>query len=199
MTPDFEKMNGLIPAIVQDAFSERVLMLGYMNEAALKKTQDSGLVTFYSRSRKALWTKGETSGNTLELISLALDCDNDSILVRAKPNGPTCHTGATSCFGEDKSKGLGFLATLSNLIDDRRAADPESSYTAQLLQGPLKKPAQKVGEEGLETALAAVAESDEAYIYEAADLLYHLLVLNEAKSIGLDKILTELASRHKPA
>ena len=197
MKIDFEKGGGLVPAIVQDAKTEQVLMLGYMNEASLTKTQDTGLVTFYSRSRQELWTKGETSGNTLRLKSITVDCDNDTLLVRAIPTGPTCHEGTVSCFGDKGPEGLGFLSYLEDLIEDRKTADADSSYTASLLQGPLRRAAQKVGEEGVETALAAVAETEDELTSEAADLVYHLLVLLAAKDVKFESVITELKSRHK--
>lgn len=194
---NWKKGGGLLPAIVQDANTEQVLMLGYMNADSLKKTQETGLVTFYSRSRKTLWTKGETSGNTLKLISLEADCDQDTILVRAIPKGPTCHEGTTSCFGDKGPQGLGFLSQLENLIIERKTADPESSYTAKLLQGPLHKAAQKVGEEGVEVALAATSETEDGLVYESADLIYHLMVLLTAKDVKLADVITELQKRHK--
>ena len=197
MTIDFAKGGGLVPAIVQDADTLQVLMLGYMNEAALAKTRDTGLVTFHSRSRDTLWTKGETSGNTLELVSITPDCDNDTLLVLARPAGPTCHEGTVSCFGDGGAHGVGFLGHLARVVESRKGADPSESYTAKLLSGPLVKAAQKVGEEGVETALAAVAECDEAFVGEAADLLYHLLVLATAKEVPLSAILETLSSRHR--
>ena len=197
MKIDFEKGGGLVPAIVQDAKTGQVFMLGYMNEASLSKTQDTGLVTFYSRSRQELWTKGETSGNTLRLKSITVDCDNDTLLVRAIPTGPTCHEGTVSCFGDKGPEGLGFLSYLEDLIEDRKTADADSSYTASLLQGPLRRAAQKVGEEGVETALAAVAETEDKLTSEAADLVYHLLVLLAAKDVKFESVITELKSRHK--
>ena len=196
-TVNWKKGNGLVPAIVQDASTEQVLMLGYMNAESLKKTQETGLVTFYSRSRKTLWTKGETSGNTLKYISIAMDCDQDTLLVRALPAGPTCHEGTVSCFGDKGPQGVGFLAKLEALIEERKTAAPESSYTAKLLQGPLHKAAQKVGEEGVETALAAIAETDDGLVYESADLIYHLMVLLSAKDIKLADVIKELQTRHK--
>lgn len=196
-TLDWNKGGGLLPAIVQDADTLQVLMLGYMNEAALSKTMDTGLVTFHSRSRETLWTKGETSGNTLALVSLEADCDADAILVTARPTGPTCHEGTVSCFGDEGSSGVGFLGYLDTLIRERKAADPDSSYTAKLLQGPLVKAAQKVGEEGVEVALAAVAETDAEFKGEAADLLYHLLVLLAAKDVPLSDVVAVLQDRHK--
>lgn len=194
---NWKKGNGLVPAIVQDASTKQVLMLGYMNAESLKKTQETGLVTFYSRSRKTLWTKGETSGNTLKFISIAMDCDQDTLLVRALPAGPTCHEGTVSCFGDKGPQGVGFLAKLEALIEERKTADPENSYTAKLLQGPLHKAAQKVGEEGVETALAAIAETDDGLVYESADLIYHLMVLLSAKDIKLADVIKELQTRHK--
>ena len=167
-----------------------------MNADAFAKTQETGLVTFYSRSRKTLWTKGETSGNSLALVAMTVDCDKDTVLVKARPVGPTCHTGTVSCFGEDGADGVGFLAYLETLIEGRKTSDPESSYTAQLLQGPLRRAAQKVGEEGVETALAAVAETDDKLVREAADLFYHTLVLLAAKDVKLEAVIAELKGRH---
>ena len=196
MKIDFEKGGGLVPAVVQDADTLQVLMLGYMNAESVAKTQETGLVTFYSRSRETLWTKGETSGNTLALVEMTVDCDQDTILVKARPTGPTCHTGTISCFGEDGADGVGFLSYLETLIEGRKTADPESSYTAQLLQGPLRRAAQKVGEEGVETALAAVAETEDKLVSEAADLFYHTLVLLAAKDVKLEAVIAELKGRH---
>ena len=196
MKIDFEKGGGLVPAIVQDADTLQVLMLGYMNAESVAKTNETGVVTFYSRSRKTLWTKGETSGNTLALVSMTVDCDQDTILVKARPKGPTCHEGTVSCFGNEAADGVGFLSYLETLIQGRKTADPESSYTAQLLQGPLRRAAQKVGEEGVETALAAVAETDDKLVSEAADLFYHTLVLLAAKDVKLEAVMAELKRRH---
>ena len=196
MKIDFEKGGGLVPAIVQDADTLQVLMLGYMNADSVAKTNETGLVTFYSRSRKTLWTKGETSGNTLALVSMSADCDKDTILVKARPAGPTCHEGTVSCFGDEGADGVGFLSYLETLIEGRKTADPENSYTAQLLQGPLRRAAQKVGEEGVETALAAVAETDDKLVSEAADLFYHTLVLLAAKDVKLEAVIAELKRRH---
>ena len=196
MKIDFEKGDGLVPTIVQDADTLQVLMLGYMNAESVAKTNETGFVTFYSRSRKTLWTKGETSGNTLALVSISIDCDEDTILVKARPKGPTCHEGTVSCFGNEGAEGVGFLSYLETLIEGRKAADPESSYTAQLLQGPLRRAAQKVGEEGVETALAAVAETDDELVSEAADLFYHTLVLLAAKDVKLEAVISELKRRH---
>ena len=196
MKIDFEKGDGLVPAIVQDADTLQVLMLGYMSAESVEKTKATGLVTFFSRSRKTLWAKGETSGNVLNLVSMTVDCDQDTILVKARPTGPTCHEGTVSCFGDEGAEGVGFLAYLETLIEGRKTADPESSYTAQLLQGPLRRAAQKVGEEGVETALAAVAETDDKLVSEAADLFYHTLVLLAAKDVKLEAVIAELKGRH---
>jgi phosphoribosyl-AMP cyclohydrolase / phosphoribosyl-ATP pyrophosphohydrolase len=197
MTPDFAKGDGLVPAIVQHARTGEVLMLGYMDEAALAKTRDTGLVTFFSRSKQRLWTKGETSGDTLALVDLKIDCDNDTLLVRAMPAGPTCHTGTTSCFGNDVVPSLGFLAELDALVASRHAERPDGSYTTRLFEGGIRRMAQKVGEEGVETALAAVAEDDDALIGEAADLVFHLMVVLRARGIGFGQVAAKLASRHK--
>ncbi len=201
MSIDFSKLklgaDGLVTAIVQDADTLQVLMVGYMDAAALAKTEQSGLVTFFSRSRQQLWTKGETSGNTLEFVSITPDCDRDALLVLARPNGPTCHEGTVSCFGDDGAQGVGFLGHLARMIESRKGADPNESYTAKLLAGPLVKAAQKVGEEGVETALAAVAESDEAFKGEAADLLYHLLVVMAAKDVSVEDVIAVLQARHR--
>jgi phosphoribosyl-ATP pyrophosphohydrolase/phosphoribosyl-AMP cyclohydrolase len=201
MSIDFSKLklgaDGLVTAIVQDADTLQVLMVGYMDAAALAKTEQSGLVTFFSRSRQQLWTKGETSGNTLEFVSITPDCDRDTLLVLARPNGPTCHEGTVSCFGDDGAQGVGFLGHLARVIESRKGADPNESYTAKLLAGPLVKAAQKVGEEGVETALAAVAESDEAFKGEAADLLYHLLVVMAAKDVSVEDVIAVLQARHR--
>ena len=196
MTLDFAKGNGLVPAIIQHAKTGQVLMLGYMNDEAVETTKREGRVTFYSRSRQTLWTKGETSGNWLDLVSMTIDCDQDTILVKANPRGPTCHLGTPSCFGEQGPEGVGFLSYLYDVIDGRKTADANSSYTAKLLQGPLTKIAQKVGEEGVEAALAAAAQDKQDVINESADLLYHLLVLLAARNIDLEDVLSELRSRH---
>ena len=197
MSIDFEKGGGLVPAIIQNAKTEKVLMLGYMNAESFAKTVETGKVTFYSRSRQELWVKGETSGNYLNYVSHSIDCDRDTVLVQANPIGPTCHEGTESCFQDHQSTGIGFLSYLEELIEARKTADPESSYTAKLLQGPLRRAAQKVGEEGVETALAAVAETDDKLTSEAADLLYHLIVLLRAKDVSLDDVIATLRERHK--
>ncbi|UPG95852.1 bifunctional phosphoribosyl-AMP cyclohydrolase/phosphoribosyl-ATP diphosphatase HisIE [Luteibacter aegosomatissinici] len=197
MNPDFAKGDGLVPAIVQHARTGEVLMLGYMDEAALAKTRETGLVTFFSRSKQRLWTKGETSGDTLTLVDLKIDCDADTLLVRALPAGPTCHTGTTSCFGNDVVPALGFLAELNALVASRHDERPKGSYTTKLFEGGIRRMAQKVGEEGVETALAAVAEDDDALLGEAADLVFHLMVVLRARGIGFEQVVAKLASRHR--
>jgi phosphoribosyl-ATP pyrophosphohydrolase/phosphoribosyl-AMP cyclohydrolase len=193
---DFDKGEGLVPAIVQNAETLQVLMLGYMSQESVAKTLDSQKITFFSRSRQTLWTKGETSGNVLNLVSMTLDCDHDTLLILARPEGPTCHEGTVSCFGKDGPQGVGFLAYLDDIIKSRANASPDDSYTARLLSGPLRRAAQKVGEEGVETALAAVAEDEEALLGESADLLYHLIVLLRAKGLSLNDAIKVLQSRH---
>lgn len=195
MNIDFNKGGGLVPAIIQNADTLQVLMLGYMNAEALRATKESGFVTFYSRSRHCLWRKGETSGNTLAFVDVIVDCDKDTLLVRARPAGPTCHEGTISCFGVQGPHGFGWLAELTTLIEARKNANPETSYTAKLLQGPLTKCAQKVGEEGVETVIATLSETDERLTSEAADLLYHLMVLLAAKGMSLEDVIQELKSR----
>lgn len=196
---DWGKADGLVPAIVQDSTSGAVLMLGYMNEAALTASLERGRVVFFSRSRQRLWEKGETSGHRLQLIDWRIDCDGDTLLLLAQPCGPVCHTGTLTCFGDEAvsaAERLSFLAQLEQLIAQRRADAPAGSYTAQLFkQGP-RRIAQKVGEEGLEVALAAVAEGDQALLGECADLLYHLLVLLQARSLALAEVVEELRRRH---
>lgn len=193
---DWKKGGGLAPAIVQHADTGEVLMLGYMNAKALDETQEKGLVTFWSRSKERLWTKGETSGNTLALVSVATDCDADAILVRARPAGPTCHTGSHTCFGEAPGPDIGFLGELQHIIDSRADDAPKDSYTAKLLSKGVLKCAQKVGEEGVETALAAAAEDDEALLGEAADLIFHLMVTLKARGLSLADVVGVLGQRH---
>jgi phosphoribosyl-AMP cyclohydrolase / phosphoribosyl-ATP pyrophosphohydrolase len=198
---DWDEGTGLLPAVVQDAASGAVLMLGYMNRDALAATRSSGRVTFWSRSKKRLWTKGETSGHYLAVRSIAADCDGDTLLVLAEPNGPVCHQGTRTCFGEAppqaRVEGLAFLAVLEDVVRERIASRSQGSYTAKLLAaGPLRI-AQKVGEEGLELALAAVAQGDDEVIGEAADLLYHVLVLLESKQLPLARVLERLEARHR--
>jgi len=192
----WEKMDGLLPAVVQNPATGQVLMLGYMNRVALAATLSSGKVTFYSRSKQRLWQKGETSGNALRLVSVAPDCDNDALLVRADPVGPTCHTGATSCFGGEGPDGLGWLAELSKVVAERAASGDQASYTARLLaEGPARI-AQKVGEEGVEVALASVTRDAAGTAEETADLLYHLTVLMQAKGFGWKEVVAILRQRH---
>jgi phosphoribosyl-AMP cyclohydrolase / phosphoribosyl-ATP pyrophosphohydrolase len=197
---DWEKADGLIPAIVQDADSGAVLMLGYMNREALIATQKSGRVTFWSRSKGRLWTKGETSGHFLALRSVAADCDGDTLLILAQPLGPACHLGTATCWGESAPQSLAeplaFIAQLEQIITRRVAERPPGSYTAKLLDQGITRIAQKVGEEGLELALAAVAQSDAEILGEAADLLYHMLLLLKAKGLSLAQVASELRSRH---
>lgn len=192
----WERMDGMIPAIVQDRASGEVRMLGYMNREALDATVASGFVTFFSRSRNALWRKGETSGNTLALVAIATDCDSDALLITATPNGPTCHNGTSSCFGNDVSQGTGFIAELERVLADRATADPATSYTARLLGEGTKRIAQKVGEEGVETALAGVAGDDAEVASEAADLVYHLTLLLQTRGLSWSAVIDELRRRH---
>lgn len=193
----WEKMDNMLPAIVQDAVSGKVLMQGYMNQEALNTTLEQEKVTFFSRSKLRLWQKGETSGNTLDLVSVAADCDKDSLLVLANPNGPTCHTGAESCWFSGSTPSFTFLADLERVLAARKGADPESSYTARLYNKGIKRIAQKVGEEGVETALAATVHDKEELKNEAADLLYHLTVLLQASDMSLDDALSVLRERQK--
>ena len=198
-TLDWDKGGGLLPAIVQHARTGRVLMLGYMNDAALRETLSGGRVVFYSRSRETLWTKGETSGNYLNVVDVSADCDSDAILVLADPIGPTCHKGTESCFADAAStdaQRLAFLALLENIIANRIADQPESSYTAKLFAKGTGRIAQKVGEEGVETALAAVTRDDEGLVSECADLLFHLLVLLKSRELDLELVVAELKARH---
>lgn len=191
------KMDGLLPAIVQDADTGQVLMLGYMDRAALEATLASGFATFFSRSKGRLWQKGETSGNRLAVRGVLADCDDDALLIRAVPEGPICHLGTTSCFGADGPSGPGWLGKLARIVHERAQADPAESYTARLLAEGPQRIAQKVGEEGVELALAAVARDAEGCAAEAADLLYHLTVLMEAKGFGWEDVAAVLAARHR--
>ena len=199
MKIDFDKCGGLVPAIIQDSTTKVVLMLGYMNEEALKKTQDTGLVTFFSRSRGCLWTKGETSGNYLHLVDIKCDCDNDTLLIQAKPDGPTCHTGSDTCWGEEnKPNPLLFLSELSDFIEKRHEEMPEGSYTTSLFKDGLNRMAQKVGEEALELVIEATHGSNERLIYEGSDMLYHLIVLLTSKGLRIEDMARELMERHNP-
>ncbi|MEJ1095058.1 MULTISPECIES: bifunctional phosphoribosyl-AMP cyclohydrolase/phosphoribosyl-ATP diphosphatase HisIE [unclassified Pseudoxanthomonas] len=191
---DWNKGDGLLPAIVQDAGNHRVLMLGYMNRAALEATLDSGEVTFYSRSKQRLWKKGESSGHVLRLASLETDCDNDTLLIQAHPQGPTCHLQRASCFADAPSD---FLSDLDALVAERERDRPADSYTTRLFEGGVRRIAQKVGEEGVETALAAVAQDDAALLGESADLLFHLTVLLRARGLSLQDAVAVLQDRHR--
>ncbi len=196
---DFQKGGGLVPAIIQDADTKTVLMLGYMNEEAYDKTVETSLVTFFSRTRNCLWTKGETSGNTLQLVDIKNDCDNDTLLVKARPNGPTCHTGAATCWREANEKNpLCFLSELSDFIEQRYREMPEGSYTTSLFKDGLNRMAQKVGEEALELVIEATNGTKERMIYEGSDMLYHLIVLLTSKGLRIEDLARELMERHQP-
>jgi phosphoribosyl-ATP pyrophosphohydrolase/phosphoribosyl-AMP cyclohydrolase len=198
MKIDFTKNEGLVPTIIQDVKTQKVLMLGYMNRAAYEKTVEEKKVTFFSRSRQKLWTKGETSGNELLVKEIMIDCDQDTLLIKAVPIGPVCHTGKDTCFDEKNERTEDFLYTLEEIIEDRKKNAPEGSYTSKLFSAGLNKISQKVGEEATEVVIAALNEKDEQFKDEAADLLYHLLVLLRAKGISLRDINTVLADRHQP-
>lgn len=193
---DWEKSDGLVPAIVQHWLTGEVLMLGYMDAKALALTQTSSKVTFYSRSKQRLWTKGESSGHVLHVKSIRADCDGDTLLVLADPHGPTCHLGTRSCFGNEVRPPLGFLAQLDALVESRKRELPQDSYTTKLFEGGTRRIAQKVGEEGVETALAAVAQGDDELLGEAADLVFHLTVLLRARGFGLADVAQVLVERH---
>jgi len=199
MTIDFNKMGGLVPAIIQDSKTLKVLMLGYMNQEAYQKTVDTGKVTFYSRTRKTLWTKGETSGNFLHVVSITNDCDGDTLLIKANPDGPVCHTGADTCWNEDNSNPIMFLTELQRFIEKRHTEMPEGSYTTSLFKDGCHRMAQKVGEEALEAVIEAVAGNNERLIYEASDMLYHLIVLLTSKGLTIEDLARELAQRHDPS
>ncbi|MCD8303163.1 MAG: bifunctional phosphoribosyl-AMP cyclohydrolase/phosphoribosyl-ATP diphosphatase HisIE [Prevotellaceae bacterium] len=199
MNIDFQKMGGLVPAVVQDATTLKVLMLGYMNEEAYRKTLETGKVTFWSRSRRALWTKGETSGNFLRLVDVKADCDQDALLVTARPAGPVCHLGTDTCWGErNVGNPLLFLSELSDFIEQRHREMPEGSYTTSLFRDGLSRMAQKVGEEALELVIEAVGGTPERLIYEGSDMLYHLIVLLTSKGLRIEDMAAELAERHNP-
>lgn len=199
MKPNFDKGEGLIPAIVQDAETLKVLMLGYMDKAAWQQTQDTGKVTFFSRSKQRIWVKGETSGNFLHLKEMILDCDEDTLLVKASPDGPTCHTGADTCFKEDNENHVQFINYLESIIKDRKENPSDKSYTTSLFQKGINKVAQKVGEEAIELVIEAKDDNEELFLGEAADLLFHYLVLLEAKDIPLQKVIDLLKKRHRPS
>lgn len=199
MNIDFNKNNdGLVPAIIQDAITKNVLMLGYMNEEAFAKTQETKLVTFFSRTKKRLWTKGEESGNVLNLVDIKLDCDNDTLLIQVNPKGSTCHKGTDTCWNEENKSNYGFFSTLEDVITERVAnKDTQKSYVASLFSKGINKVAQKVGEEAVETVIEAMDTNDELFLYESADLLFHYLMLLQAKGFTLKDIETELKNRHK--
>lgn len=199
MEIDFKKQGGLVPAIIQDNITNNVLMLGYMNEEAYEQTLKTGKVTFWSRSRQCLWTKGETSGNFLNLVSIKSDCDNDTLLVRVNPVGPACHLGTDTCWGEkNETNPLLFLTELQDFINKRHEEMPEGSYTTSLFKDGLNRMAQKVGEEALETVIEATNGTNERLIYEASDMFYHLIVLLTSKGLRIEDIAKELQVRHDP-
>ena len=199
MEIDFEKLGGLVPAIIQDATTKNVLMLGFMNEQAYHKTIETGKVTFWSRTRNCLWTKGETSGNFLNLVSIQNDCDNDTLLVKVNPIGPTCHKGTDTCWGEtNEANPLLFLIELQDFIYRRKKEMPEGSYTTKLFKEGINKIAQKVGEEALETIIEATNGTNEHLVYEASDMLYHLLVMLTEKGLRIEDVAQELQKRHDP-
>lgn len=197
MKLDFEKMGGLIPAIVQDNYTNKVLMLGFMNEEAYEETLSTKKVTFFSRTKNRIWMKGERSGNTLQVVSILPDCDNDTILIKAIPAGPVCHTGADTCFGEKNVEEIMFLKYLQNFIERRRQEMPEGSYTTSLFTKGVNRMAQKVGEEAVETVIEATNGTEEGLVYEASDLIYHLIVLLTSKGLRLEDLAKELKRRHK--
>ena len=196
---DFNKMNGLVPAIIQDAVTKNVLMLGYMNQEAYRKTIETKKVTFWSRERKCLWTKGETSGNFLNLVNIKNDCDNDTLLISVQPEGPTCHTGPDTCWGETNNYNpILFLSELQDFINQRYHDMPEDSYTTSLFKKGVNRIAQKVGEEALETVIEATAGTKDKLVYEASDMLYHLIVLLTNKGLRIENLAQELLERHTP-
>lgn len=198
MTLDFSKMDGLVPAIIQDDKTQKVLMLGFMNEEAYNKTKETGKVTFWSRTKNHLWTKGETSGNFLNVVSMEADCDNDTLLIKVNPTGPVCHTGADTCWGEKNENPLVFLGELQRFIEKRYEEMPEGSYTTSLFQSGVGRMAQKVGEEAVESVIEAMACNNERLIYEASDMIYHLMVLLTSKGLKFEDLATELQKRHDP-
>jgi len=194
---DFSKLNGLVPAIIQDAQTNRVLMLGFMNQEAYKKTVELGKATFFSRTRNRLWTKGEESGNFLNVVEILSDCDNDTLLIKVNPDGPACHTGSDTCWDEVNKNDIGFLSYLQDFIEKRKQTMPEGSYTTSLFKKGTRGIAQKVGEEAVETVVGAMANDDKNMIYEAGDLLYHLIVLLTHKGYRIEDVVCELKKRHK--
>lgn len=197
MDINFEKMGGLVPAIIQDSVTGKVLMLGYMNKEAYEKTVGLGKVTFYSRTRQRLWTKGEESGNYLNVVTILNDCDNDTLLIKAKPVGPVCHTGKDTCWGETNKADINFLTYLQDFICKRYREQPDGSYTTSLFKSGVNRMAQKVGEEAVETVIEATNGTDDRLIYEASDLIYHLIVLLTSKGHRIEELATELERRHK--
>ncbi|OAV74647.1 Phosphoribosyl-ATP pyrophosphatase [Bacteroidales bacterium Barb7] len=197
MELNFDKSGGLIPAVIQDNDTNKVLMLGFMNEEAYRQTVETGKVTFFSRTKNRLWMKGETSGNTLQVISIKADCDNDTLLVKVEPAGPVCHTGEDTCFGEKNEEDVMFLKLLQNFIERRRQEMPEGSYTTSLFNKGVNRMAQKVGEEAVETVIEATNGTEEGFIYEASDLMYHLIVLLTSKGLRIEDLAKELKKRHK--
>lgn len=199
MEIDFEKLGGLVPAIIQDAVTKNVLMLGFMNREAYDKTIETGKVTFWSRSRNCLWTKGETSGNLLHLVSIQNDCDNDTLLVKVHPQGPTCHKGTDTCWGEEnRCNPVLFLSELQDFICRRHEEMPEGSYTTSLFKKGVNKMAQKVGEEAVEAVIEATNGTNDKLVYETSDLLYHLIVLLTGKGLRIEDVVKELQMRHDP-
>jgi phosphoribosyl-ATP pyrophosphohydrolase/phosphoribosyl-AMP cyclohydrolase len=197
MELDIEKVNGLIPAIIQDNDTNKVLMLGYMNEEALAKTQETGKVTFFSRTKRRLWTKGEESGNFLNVVSIKDDCDHDTLLIKVNPVGAVCHTGADTCFDEENKEDIMFFKYLQLFIEKRYKEMPEGSYTTSLFQSGVNRMAQKVGEEAIESVIEACNGTDDRLIYESADMLYHLIVLLTSKGLSIEDLARELQKRHK--
>ena len=197
MNIDFLKSNGLVPVIIQDVSTKNVLMLGYMNNAAYEKTLETNKVTFYSRSKKRLWTKGEESGHFLNVVEIKLDCDNDTLLIKVNPDGPTCHKGSDTCWAEDNSQSFGFLTELEQVINDRKEnAESSTSYVASLFEKGINKIAQKVGEEAIETVIEAKDNNEELFLNESADLLFHYLILLKAKGYELKDVVDVLKGRH---
>lgn len=198
MTLDFDKMDGLVPAIIQDSRTLKVLMLGFMNKEAYNKTVETGKVTFWSRTKQRLWTKGETSGNTLTVVDIKADCDNDTLLIKAIPAGPVCHTGSDTCWDEKNQNSIMFLSELQRFIEKRHEEMPEGSYTTSLFKSGCGRMAQKVGEEAIESVIEAMANNNERLIYEASDMIYHLIVLLTSKGLKIEDLAQELQKRHDP-
>lgn len=198
MTIDFDKMDGLVPAVIQDSKTLKVLMLGFMNKEAYQKTIDTGKVTFWSRTKQCLWTKGETSGNYLNVVDIKNDCDNDTLLIKVNPVGPVCHTGADTCWDEENKNPIMFLTELQRFIEKRYVEMPEGSYTTSLFRDGLSRMTQKVGEEAVELVIESMKGNNERMIYEASDMMYHLIVLLTSKGLSIEDIARELIERHDP-